>query len=113
MSQQVARRETPRRVHELQGRNEPAPLTEYPSERNTRLSEARKDGDHRRWQEKLKLCASLAFLFAVCAIWAVVFLSGQFSPEDKRMATSLVLALGAGLGGYAAGTKRASRVEAD
>lgn len=113
MSQQVAGQETPRRVHELQGRGEPAALTEHPSERNARLTEVRKEGDHRRWKEKFTLCASLAFLFAVCAVWAVVFLSGQFSPEDKRMATSLVLALGAGLGGYAAGTKRASRVEAD
>jgi hypothetical protein len=88
-------------------------LTEHPSERNARLTEARKDGDHRRRQEKLKLCASLAFLLIVCAVWAVMLLSGRFSPEDKRLATSLVMTLGAGLGGYAAGSKRASRLEVE
>jgi hypothetical protein len=87
--------------------------TEHPSERNTRLTEVRKEGDHRRWKEKFELRASLAFLFVVCGVWAIVFLSGRFSPEDKRVATSLVVPVITAIGCYVAGAKRASHVAAD
>lgn len=113
MSQHAAGQRAPRRVHELHGRGEPAASTEHPSERHTRLTELRRDGDHRRWKEKFELCASLAFLLVVCTVWAIVFLSGRFSPEDKQLATSLVVPVITAVGGYVAGTRRTSPVAAD
>jgi hypothetical protein len=79
----------------------------------TRLTEVRKDGDHRRWKEKFELCASLTFLLLVCMVWTVVFLSGRFSPEDKQAATSLMIPVITAIGGYIAGAKRAAHVAAD
>lgn len=113
MSEQMAGQRTARKVHQLRAEAEGAAPAEHPSERNARLTELRKDGDHRRWTEKLEKCASLTLILVVCAVWAVVLLSGRFSPEDKQLATNLVMPLFAGLGGYVIGTKRASHAAAD
>ena len=113
MSQHAVGQKTPRRVNELRRGGKSAALAEHHSERNARLSELRKDGDHRRWREKLELRGSLALVLVVCAVWAAVLLSGRFSPEDKQLATSIVMPLFAGFGGYVVGTKRASHAAAD
>lgn len=113
MSQHAAGQKTSRKVHQLPLDGEGAAPAEHPAERNARLSELRKDGDHRRWMEKLEKCASLAFVLGLCAVWAVVLLSGRFLPEDKQLVSNLVVPVVTALGGYVAGTKRASNVDID
>lgn len=97
-----------RKADRLRAEAEGSAPAEHPSERNARLTELQKDGDHRRWTEKLEKCASLALILVVCVVWAVVLLSGRFSTGDKQLATNLIMPLFAGLGGYVIGTKRAS-----
>lgn len=74
-----------------------------PYEVRARLRERQKDGDHRRWLEKVGLLSGIGIALAVSVACGAVMLSGGYSLNEKQLAAALVVQLFTGLGGFLAG----------
>lgn len=72
--------------------------------------ERAEDAKLRRWREKAFTRAFLLTAFGLCVVWAVVFLSGRFTPADKELATELVWKITYGLACFLAGKSVKSQV---
>lgn len=58
-------------------------------ELENRLKMEEADAELRRWKDRALVRAFLVVAFGLCVVWGVVFLSGRFSPEDKRWVTDV------------------------
>lgn len=67
----------------------PSPKEAKQLEEDIEARERAQDGKLRRWKEKVLMSPFLLATLVLCIAWAVVFLSGQFSPEDKKQVTAL------------------------
>jgi hypothetical protein len=74
-----------------------------PYEERARLREWQKDGDHRRWLEKVGLLSALGIALVVSVACGAVLLSRGYSLTEKQLATALAVQLFTGLGGFLAG----------
>jgi hypothetical protein len=77
--------------------------SEHPSELKAQLKEREEDGKLRRWREKTFIRAFLLIAFIICAVWAIVLLSGRFSLADKQQVTDLIGKVIYGLACFLAG----------
>lgn len=76
---------------------------EHPSERKTRLDELVENGKQRRWKEKTFIEAFLAFGFLISVVWAIVVLSGRFSPAEQQQVTDVIKGMICAVAGFIAG----------
>lgn len=103
MSQNVREKSNLRRVPARRAVEEARPRRVEPYEARARLRERQKDGDHRRWLEKVGLLSGLSIALAVSVACGAVMLSGGYSLNEKQLAAALVVQLFTGLGGFLAG----------
>lgn len=103
MSQNVREKSNPRKVPAQRAVEVAQPRQVEPYEARARLRERQKDGDHRRWLEKVGLLSGLGIALAVSIACGAVMLSGGYSLNEKQLAAALVVQLFTGLGGFLAG----------
>lgn len=103
MSQNTREKINLRKLPARQDIEETQPRRMEPHEVKARLREQQKDGDHRRWIEKVGLLSGLGIALALSVACGTVLLSGGYSLNEKQLATALVMHLFTGLGGFLAG----------
>jgi len=103
MSQMAAGRKKPRKVTKPTRRGEGTAPLKHPAELEVLLAERQKEGDHRRWKEKVGVLSFLGSALVICVACGIVFLSGGYSLTEKQLAAALVVQFFTGLGGFLAG----------
>jgi hypothetical protein len=103
MNQNTREKSNLRRVPARRAVEEARPRHAETYEMRARLRERQKDGDHRRWIQKVGLLSVIGIALAVSVSCGAVLLSGEYSLTEKQLAAVLVVQLFTGLGGFLAG----------
>lgn len=103
MSQNVREKGNLRRVPVRRTVEEARPYRAEPYEVRAHLREQQKDGDHRRWIQKVGLLSGLGIALAFSVACGAVMLSGGYSLNEKQLAMALVKHLFTALCGFLAG----------